>query len=87
MFKFTELIMKMAPIGVGAAMAGSIAEHGLSVLLPMAKMVGTLYLALFVFVVVVLLPAMLWAKVHIKNFMKDSNMEGIVSLDEIRRKK
>ncbi len=71
MFKFTELIMKMAPIGVGAAMAGSIAEHGLSVLLPMAKMVGTLYLALFVFVVVVLLPAMLWAKVHIKNFMKE----------------
>ena len=39
MFKFTEVIMYMAPIGVGAAMAGSVAEHGLSVLLPMAKAV------------------------------------------------
>ncbi len=68
MFKFTELIMKMAPIGVGAAMAGSIAEHGLGVLVPMAKMVGTLYLALIVFVLLVLLPGLMWARVRIKKF-------------------
>ena len=71
MFKFTELIMMMAPIGVGAAMAGSIAEHGLSVLFPMLKMVGTLYLALTVFVALVLLPGLVWAKVKIVNFMKE----------------
>lgn len=71
MFKFTELIMKLAPIGVGAAMAGSIAEHGLKVLLPMAKMVGTLYLALVVFIALVIVPALIWARVRIGRFFKE----------------
>jgi proton glutamate symport protein len=71
MFKFTELVMALAPIGVGAAMAGSIAEHGLEVLLPMAKLVGTLYFALIVFVVIVLLPGLWWARVNIKAFLQE----------------
>ncbi len=71
MFKFTELIMTLAPIGVGAAMAGSIAEHGLMVLVPMAKMVGTLYLALVVFVLIVLVPALMWARVKISAFVRE----------------
>ena len=71
MFKFTELIMTLAPIGIGAAMASSIAEHGLEVLLPMAKLVGTLYLSLVVFVVIVLLPALYYSKVKVKNFLKE----------------
>lgn len=71
MFKFTELIMMLAPIGVGAAMAGSIAEHGLQVLVPMAKMVGTLYLALIVFVLLVLLPGLWWAKVRVREFFRE----------------
>lgn len=71
MFRFTEIIMMMAPIGVGAAIAGSVAEHGLAVLVPMAKMVGTLYLALFVFVLTVLVPAMIWARVRVKAFVKE----------------
>lgn len=71
MFKFTGLIMSLAPIGVGAAMAGAIADHGLSVLLPMAKMVGTLYLALFVFILIVLVPGLLYARVKIKTFLRE----------------
>lgn len=71
MFKFTELIMYLAPIGVGAAMAGSVAEHGLAVLLPMAKLVGTLYLALFAFIVLVLLPGLMLAKVRIREFLRE----------------
>ena len=71
MFKFTEVIMTLAPIGVGAAMAGSVAEHGLGVLVPMAKMVGTLYLALIVFVILVLVPGLLYARVKIKAFVKE----------------
>lgn len=71
MFRFTELIMKMAPIGVGAAMAGSVAEHGLAVLVPMGKMVGTLYLALITFVLIVLLPALVWARVKVGAFVKE----------------
>lgn len=71
MFKFTELIMNLAPIGVGAAMASAIAEHGISVLLPMAKLVGVLYLALIFFVLITLLPALVWARVKIKEFLTE----------------
>jgi proton glutamate symport protein len=71
MFKFTEVVMSLAPIGVGAAMAGSVAEHGLQVLLPMAKMVGTLYVALVVFVLLILVPGLYMAKVKIKAFFKE----------------
>lgn len=71
MFKFTDLIMSLAPIGVGAAMAGSIAEHGLSVLFPMLKLVGSLYLALIVFVSITLIPALIWARVKIISFFKE----------------
>ncbi|MCC6138700.1 MAG: dicarboxylate/amino acid:cation symporter [Bdellovibrionaceae bacterium] len=71
MFKFTEVIMYLAPIGVGAAMAGSVAEHGLGVLLPMAKLVGTLYVALIVFVVAVLFPGLRYSRVKIGAFFKE----------------
>lgn len=71
MFKFTELIMNLAPIGIGAAMAGAIGEHGLQVLLPMAKLVGSLYLALIVFVLVTLVPALIWARVNVVAFFRE----------------
>lgn len=57
MFKVTGYIMMLAPLGVGAAMAASVAEHGWTVIVPMLKLVGTLYLALAVFVLIVLYPA------------------------------
>ena len=56
MFKFTGLIMYLAPIGVGAAMAASVAEHGWQVIVPLLKLVGSLYFALLVFVGVALVP-------------------------------
>lgn len=71
MFKFTEVIMYFAPVGVGAAMAGAVAEHGLAVLVPMGKLVGTLYLALIVFVLLVLIPALYWAKIKIRAFFRE----------------
>lgn len=71
MFKFTGLIMSMAPIGVGAAAATSVADHGIGVMIPMLKLVGTLYLALVIFVVLVLVPAMIYARVKMKPFLKE----------------
>ena len=71
MFKFTDLIMVLAPIGVGAATAASVAEHGIAVLQPMMKLVGTLYLALLAFAIIVLWPALLYARVNIKAFFKE----------------
>jgi proton glutamate symport protein len=71
MFKFTGLIMSLAPIGVGAAAATSGADHGIGVKIPMLKLVGTLYLALLIFVVLVLVPSMIYARVKMKPFLKE----------------
>ena len=71
MFKFTNIIMSLAPLGVGAAIAGSVADNGVGVILPMLKLVGTLYGALIVFVIIVLVPALKWARVKIIPFYKE----------------
>ncbi len=68
MFKYTGYVMKFAPIGVACAMAATVGHHGVSVLVSLGKLVGTLYLALFVFIVVVLLPIAMFARIPIKRF-------------------
>jgi proton glutamate symport protein len=70
MFRFTEYVMKFAPIGVGAAMAYTIGhnEQGLAVLINLGKLVLTLYGALVVFGLLVLLPIALIFKVPLKDF-------------------
>jgi Na+/H+-dicarboxylate symporter len=68
MFKFTNIVMKYAPIGVAAAMAYTIGKGGFGVLYNLAWLVATLYIALAVFYLVVLLPVMLLFKVPIKKF-------------------
>ncbi len=68
MFKYTAIVMKFAPIGVAAAMAATVGEHGVTVLLSLGKLIGTLYLALFAFIICVLLPIAFLARVPIKKF-------------------
>ena len=70
MFKFTGYVMMFAPIGVGAAMAHTVGTKGLGVLWNLAKLIGSLYLALFIFVVVVLGLVAVIARVPIKQFIK-----------------
>src|SRR5215212_2417433 len=70
MFRFTEFVMKFAPVGVGAAMANTIGHSGLGVLKNLGMLVGTLYGALIVFVVLVLLPVALIARVPIRDFLR-----------------
>ena len=54
MFKYTHYVIYLAPFGAGAAMAVTVGKNGLHALAGPAKLVGTLYLALIVFVLVVL---------------------------------
>jgi proton glutamate symport protein len=70
MFKFTGYVMKFAPIGVGAAMAHTIATNGLAVLKNLGLLIGSLYLALFVLVVFVFGAVMIIARVPVKQFLK-----------------
>jgi proton glutamate symport protein len=68
MFKFTNIVMKYAPIGVAAAMAYTIGKGGFGVLYNLAWLVGTLYIALAAFYLLVLLPVMILFKVPIRKF-------------------
>ena len=69
MFKFTGIVMKFAPLGVGAAMAYTVGHSGLGVLFNLAKLIATLYAALLVFCVTVLLPVALWSRVPVRRFL------------------
>jgi proton glutamate symport protein len=68
MFRFTEFVMKFAPFGVGAAMAYTVGHSGLGVLRNLGMLVGTLYGALVVFLLCVLLPVALIARVPLRDF-------------------
>jgi len=69
MFKFTNIVMMFAPIGVGAAIAYTVGHMGLGVLLNLFKLLATLYAALLVFVAVVLLPIALMARIPLRRFI------------------
>jgi len=54
MFRYTDYVMWTAPFGVFGAIASTVGERGLKVLVGLGKLVGTLWVAEIVFVVVVL---------------------------------
>jgi proton glutamate symport protein len=70
MFRFTEYVMKFAPIGVGAAMAYTIASsaQGLGVMKNLGALILTLYGALVAFATLILLPVALIFRVPIRDF-------------------
>jgi len=70
MFKFTGLVMCFAPFGVGAAMAYTVGQNGLGVLVGLGKLVATLYGALLFFILFVLVPVMLVARIPVRKFFK-----------------
>ncbi|VBB08842.1 sodium:dicarboxylate symporter [Lucifera butyrica] len=57
MFKFTYYVMRLAPIGVFALISHTVAMFGLGMLIPLAKLILSLYFALVVFVLCVLMGA------------------------------
>jgi proton glutamate symport protein len=70
MFKFTNIVMLAAPLGAGAAIAYTVGSTGLGVLASLARLLATLYVALIVFVVGVLLPIALVARVPLRKFIR-----------------
>jgi proton glutamate symport protein len=69
MFKYTQYVIYLAPAGAFAAMAVTVGKNGLGALAGLAKLVGTLYLALIVFVIVVLGAVVLIARIPLKRFI------------------
>lgn len=70
MFRFTNIVMYFAPAGVGAAMAYTVGHLGINVLLPLARLVLTAYGGLLAFLLIVLLPIALLARLSVGRFLK-----------------
>jgi proton glutamate symport protein len=70
MFKFTGMVMVFAPIGVGAAIAYTVGHLGLGILVNLFMLLATFYVAVAVFILAVLLPVALVARVPLRLFVK-----------------
>ena len=79
MFKFVGLVMKFAPIGIGAAMAVTVSHSGLGVLVNLGKLILTLYGALVVFALVALVPAALLARIPLGRFARAVKDPAIIA--------
>jgi proton glutamate symport protein len=79
MFKFTLIVMRFAPFGIGAAIAVTVAQGGLGVLLNLGKLVLTLYGALIAFFLLVLLPIALIFRVPLKRFVRAVRSPALIA--------
>jgi proton glutamate symport protein len=79
MFKFTNIVMRYAPVGVAAAMAYTVGAGGIKVLYGLAWLVGSLYIALVLFAVAVLLPVMLLFRVPVRKFLQAVREPAVIA--------
>ncbi|MBP2637407.1 MAG: gltT 1 [Firmicutes bacterium] len=79
MFKFTFYVMKLAPIGVFALIAFTVGKFGLGMLIPLAKLIGSLYFALIFFIAIIVAGATLVLRVnffHLIRALKEPMLIG-----------
>ncbi|MCF0156347.1 MAG: cation:dicarboxylase symporter family transporter [Veillonella sp.] len=70
MFNVTHYVMKVSPIGIFGAISHTVAVYGLDVLVPLLKLIGTLYLAIAIFLVILVVGAAAVTKVNVFKFLK-----------------
>ncbi len=70
MFKFTNIIMYYAPVAVFGAIAFTIGHLGLDILGSLVKLLATLYVALVIFLMGVILPLLVFLKIPIKKYLQ-----------------
>jgi len=68
MFKYTNIVMRFAPIGVGAALAVVVGSKGISVVMHLLGLIACLFLSLTVFLIVILVPIMLILRIPLRKF-------------------
>jgi proton glutamate symport protein len=79
MFRFVGIVMKYAPIGIGAAMAVTVSHSGIAVLRNLGLLVATLYGALIVFALVALIPMALIARIPLRKFVRAVKDPAIIA--------
>ncbi len=73
-FKIVDIIMKLAPVGTFGAMAFTIGAYGIGSLSNLLKLLGTFYLACFLFLMIIIGPIAKWAGInffHYLNYFKE----------------
>jgi len=68
MFKYTNIVMRVAPIGVGAALAVVVGSKGISVVVHLLGLIACLFLSLTVFIIMILVPIMLILRIPLRKF-------------------
>ncbi len=79
MFKMTGIVMRYAPIGVGAAIAFTVGHRGLGVLVNLGLLILTLYIALAAFIVLVLLPIAYFSGIPLRRFFNAVKEPAIIA--------
>ncbi|MEI6086479.1 MAG: cation:dicarboxylase symporter family transporter [Bacteroidota bacterium] len=81
-YVFTALkwVMYLAPIGAFGGMAFTIGKFGLKTLIPLAKLMGCVYLTMFLFIFLVLGSIMRYSKLSIWQYLKDIKEELLIVL-------
>ena len=79
MFKFTEYVMFFAPMGIFGAIAYTVGSNGITILLNYGKIILSLYVALIVFVAVVLVIACKLVKISIRGLVKAIQEPALLS--------
>ena len=70
MFKFTEYVMFFAPVGIFGAIAYTVGSNGIEILFNYGKIILSLYIALAVFVILVLVIACRIVKISLRALIK-----------------
>ena len=69
MFQLVRMVMYLAPLAAGGALAYTVGSMGIGSLLSLGKLVLTGYIALAVFCLVVLLPILLFYRIPVRRFV------------------
>jgi proton glutamate symport protein len=79
MFRYTNYVMWAAPFGVFGAIASTVGEHGLKVLVGLGKLVGTLWAAEIFFVVVVMGGVIALVRIPLGRFIRASREPFLIA--------
>jgi aerobic C4-dicarboxylate transport protein len=79
-FKALKWVMYLAPIGAFGGMAYTIGKFGLNTLIPLAKLMATVYVTMFLFIIFVLGSILRFYKLSIFKFLKYIKEELLIVL-------
>ena len=68
MFRMTKIIMIVAPLAAGAAIAYTVSTSGLTLLESLAELAATYYAAIIVFILLVLVPILAAGRIPVRRF-------------------